>query len=58
MQLDSDGALSLYLNDAIEARAVLGSVYLKDPTTGTTEHRSPLSRVLFNQNGKVLWSTP
>jgi hypothetical protein len=56
MQLDSDSAPSLCLNDAIEARAVLGSVYLKDPTTGTTEHRLPSSLVLFNQNGKVLWS--
>jgi hypothetical protein len=56
--LDADGSPSLTLNDPKHVRAVLGSSCLKNTTTGSTEHRSPSSLVLFREDGKLLWSTP
>jgi hypothetical protein len=58
LELDGDGSPRLTLSDAKQARAVLGSSYLKNTTTGSTEHRSPSSLVLFREDGKLLWSTP
>ncbi|MCH7805435.1 MAG: hypothetical protein IH937_15310 [Acidobacteria bacterium] len=39
-------------------RAVLGSTELKITRTGSTEIRAPSSLVLFDEEGKVLWSAP
>jgi hypothetical protein len=58
LKLDTDGNPSLTLSDAKQTRAVLGSSYLKNATTGSTEHRSPSSLVLFREDGKLLWSAP
>ena len=58
LKLDTDGNPSLTLNDAKQTRAVLGSSYLKNTTTGSTEHRSLSSLVLFREDGKLLWSAP
>ena len=58
LELDADGSPSLTLNDSKHIRAVLGSSHLKNTTTGSTEHRSPSSLVLFREDGKLLWSTP
>jgi hypothetical protein len=58
LNLDTEGNPSLTLNDIKETRAVLGSVYLKNTATGSTERRAPSSLVLFRENGKLLWSAP
>jgi hypothetical protein len=58
LELDADGSPSLTLNDPKHVRAVLGSSYLKNTTTGSAEHRSPSSLVLFREDGKLLWSAP
>jgi len=58
LELDGEGSPSLTLNDPKQARAVLGSSYLKNTTTGSTEHRSPSSLILFREDGKLLWSAP
>ena len=58
LKLDTDGNPSLTLNDAKQTRAVLGSSYLKNTTTGSTEHRSLSSLVLFREDGKLLWRAP
>ena len=58
LELDADGSPSLTLNDPKHVRAVLGSSYLKNTTTGSTEHRAPYSIVLFREDGKLLWSAP
>jgi hypothetical protein len=58
LNLDNDGSPSLSLNDTKELRAVLGNAYLKNTKTGSVEHRSPSSLVLFGEDGKVLWSVP
>jgi len=38
--------------------AVLGKIELKNDRTGSTEIRAPSSLVLFDEEGKVLWSAP
>jgi hypothetical protein len=58
LKLDTDGSPSLDLSDPRQTRAVLGSIYLKNTSTGSTEHRSPRSLALFKEDGKLLWSTP
>jgi len=53
-----DGAiLSLSFSDP-NTRTVLGTTQLKHPDTGSTEIRAPSSLVLFDEDGKVLWSAP
>ena len=52
-----DALLSLY-DDEQRPRAVLGTTRLKHPDTGSTEIRAPSSIVLFDEEGKVLWSAP
>jgi hypothetical protein len=53
------GEPSLTLSDAQgRDRAVLGTVDLQNAATGSTEHRSPSSLVLFGEDGKVVWSSP
>jgi hypothetical protein len=49
---------SLSLFDTKKPRAVLGGVDLKNINTGSVEHRSPSSLVLFREDGKTLWSVP
>ena len=39
-------------------RAVLGSTVLETTQTGAVEKRPPSSLVLFDKNGKVIWSAP
>jgi hypothetical protein len=58
LNFDNDGSPSLSLNDTKQLRAVLGSVHLKNTKTGSVEHRSPSSLVLFGENGRVLWEVP
>jgi len=49
----------LYLfDDEQRPRAVLGTTELKHPDTGSTEIRAPSSIVLFDEEGKVVWSAP
>jgi len=52
-----DALLSLY-DDEERPRAVLGTTQLKHPDTGSTEIRAPSSLVLFDEEGKVVWSAP
>src|SRR5262249_13804247 len=56
--LDSAGDASLSLFDTEKPRVVLGGVDLKNIKTGSVEHRSPSSLVLFREDGRTLWSTP
>jgi len=50
---------SLELYDSTgDLRAVLGSTELKNNRTGSTEIRAPSSLVLFDEEGKVVWSAP
>lgn len=51
-----ESAINIYDNDAL--RAVLGSIDLQVPKTGTVIKRSPSSLVLFDKKGDVIWSTP
>jgi len=37
-------------------RAVLGSTLLKNPNTGFAEIGAPSSLILFDEDGKVVWS--
>jgi len=39
-------------------RAILGTIRLTHPDTGSTEIRAPSSLVLFDEEGKVVWSAP
>lgn len=41
-----------------QARATLGSTDLKDPLSGSRERRPCSSLVLFDENGKIIWSAP
>jgi len=52
-----DAFLSLY-DDEERRRTVLGTTQLKHPNTGSTEIRAPSSLVLFDEEGKVVWSAP
>jgi len=59
LYLDSDGnpRLSFYDNKG-NLRVALGPTELKHPDTGSTEIRAPSSLVLFDEDGKVVWSAP
>ncbi len=52
-----DALLSLY-DDEERRPTVLGTTQLKHPDTGSTEIRAPSSLVLFDEEGKVVWSAP
>jgi len=53
----ADGNPSLTLLDQdSNTRAVLGTTQLKHPDTGSTEIRAVSSLVLFDEDGKVVWS--
>jgi len=41
-----------------QLRTALGSIYLKNTGTGSTEIRAPSSLVLFDEKGNVVWSAP
>jgi len=56
--LDSDGVdLSLYDNKG-NIRATLGRTSIETTRTGAVTKRAESSLVLFDKNGKVLWSAP
>ena len=58
LDMSLDGAsLNLYDNDG-KLRAALGSTDLQTTRTGETHQRQPSSLVLFDKDGKVLWSAP
>ena len=58
LEVPTDGPmLSLYDED-LKLRAVLGSTRLQNTGTGSTEIRAPSSLVLFDEEGKVVWSAP
>ena|SRR5215471_2747483 len=46
------------LDEKGNLRAVMGSTVLKNTKTGSTEHLSPSSLILFGENGHVLWQAP
>jgi hypothetical protein len=53
------GGPSLVLHDENEkTRAVLGHTALEATATGTVEQRPTSSLVLFDRDGKVIWSVP
>lgn len=57
--VDDDGDPSLQLHDKNgNLRLALGSIELKQKQTGAIIKRSPSSLVLFDEDGKVFWSTP
>jgi hypothetical protein len=58
LALKADGEPSLSLSDENRPRAVLGNTELETPRTGTVEKRAASSLVLFDKDGKVLWSAP
>lgn len=41
-----------------QVRATLGSTELKNPLTGSSERRPCSSLVLFDEDGKIIWSAP
>jgi len=58
LSVSPEGA-SLVLSDKrLKERAVLGTTELKNTRTGSTEIRAPSSLVLFDEEGKVVWSAP
>jgi hypothetical protein len=59
LQLSTVGGPALRLNDAEgKLRAVVGASQLETTRTGAVETRPASSLVLFDKNGKVLWSAP
>ena len=59
LMLAPTGGASLRLVDQHGIiRAALGTIQLKHPDTGSTEIRAPSSLVLFDEQGKVVWSAP
>ena len=57
LKIPTEGPV-LKINDENLARAVLGTVRLSNNRTGSTEIRAPSSLVLFDEEGKVVWSAP
>jgi len=53
----NEPSLNLY-DEVGNLRAVLGTTELKHNRTGSTEIRATSSLVLFDEDGKVLWSAP
>ena len=59
LMLSSDDLPALVLTDENgEDRAVLGHTALEATRTGTVEQRPASSLVLFDKDGKMLWSAP
>jgi len=59
LHMSPDGSTRLYLLDKDQhLRALLGSTELTMPLTGSTEVRPESSLVLFDKDGKVIWSAP
>jgi hypothetical protein len=59
LELDASGSPRLSFNDELHrARAVLGSTSLEAPATGEASSRPTSSLVLFDKDGKVIWSAP
>lgn len=59
LSLDEGGDPSLSLFDQKNrTRAVLGVTDLRNSNSGSIEHRSPSSLVLFKDDGRVLWQAP
>ena len=59
LSLDINGEPSLELKDKGSlTRVALGGVKLKSPKTGSAVKRAASSIVLFDVDGKVLWSVP
>ena len=57
--LKEDGAPYLtFLDNNGQLRATFGSTDLKNPFTGLTENRPCASLVLFDEDGKIIWSAP
>ncbi len=56
---DEDGGAGIGLHDREgRPRAVLGSMGIESPTTGTVEERAESSLVLFDADDRVLWKAP
>ncbi len=59
LELSDDGAPSLEMSDMNgNSRAVLGRGALTTARTGATEQRPESSLVLFDKDGKVIWTAP
>lgn len=59
VKVNREGFPSIELNDENgKTRAVLGHADLETITTGSVEKGVASSLVLFNKEGKVVWSTP
>ena len=57
--LKFDPVLGLSLHDSEgNLRVALGTTRLEHANTGSTEIRAPSSLVLFDEDGKVVWSAP
>jgi len=57
--LKEDGAPHLtFLDNNGQLRATFGSTDLKNPFTGLAEKRPCSSLVLFDEDGKIIWSAP
>jgi hypothetical protein len=57
MRAELRSNLSL-LDEMGNLRTVVGSTVLKNTKTGSMEHLSPSSLILFGENGHVLWQAP
>ncbi len=53
----NEPSLNLY-DEVGNLRVALGPTELKNTRTGSTEIRAPSSLVLFDEEGKVVWSAP
>jgi len=60
LNVDSDdgAAINLYDKDGKTIRATFGNVTLQTIRTGGVQQRPASSLVLFDRDGKVMWSTP
>jgi hypothetical protein len=57
--LKEDGEPNItFLDNNGQVRAIFGSTDLKNPFTGLTEKRPGSSLVLFDEDGKIIWSAP
>lgn len=54
---DGEPYLALLDNNG-QIRATLGSTELENPLTGSMEKRPPSSLVLFDEDGRIIWSAP
>jgi len=59
LELSPEGLPNITLFDQdTSSRAIFGTTELKHPNTGSTEIRAVSSLVLFDEEGKVVWSAP